>query len=316
MKKLQLLFAFVFLAISTQAQNNTPKAYADVLLDAYYSQANPQFKGFYGGSLKKYPHLIDPKVALGKNDNFVSLPTKSYVVLGFTDNSIIDAPRQKDIFIQEAGGAGDYAAVYVSADGKEFVYLGKAWDGRSTSFDLATINFKKPVIAIKIVGLNNGGASPGFDVVSVSALPGAIGEAQNIDLVTNYQKNHKVHILTMPTPKITTTLKEKNVYFAYNRHNLHKTAKDNLTKAIQILEQNPAWTITLEGHTDNVGTQTRNMTLSQKRAEAVQQFLEAHKVAKERIKIAYFGEDKPTNSNATTNGRAKNRRVVLKLIKK
>jgi Ca2+-binding RTX toxin-like protein len=79
-----------------------------------------------------------------------------------------------DIFIRESGAAGDRANVFVSTlanpTASDFVFLGVAQDDVTTSFDLATIGFTQPVRAIKVVGLDNNGTSPGFDVVNVQAL--------------------------------------------------------------------------------------------------------------------------------------------------
>lgn len=103
----------------------------------------------------------------------LSLPTDSYVTVGFTSGSAINAPGD-DIFIRESGAAGDRANVFVSTvanpTASDFVFLGVAQDDITTSFDLSTISFNLPVRAIKIVGLDNNGTSPGFDVVNVQAL--------------------------------------------------------------------------------------------------------------------------------------------------
>ncbi len=79
------------------------------------------------------------------------------------------------IFIQEIGAGNERADVFVSTDNVNFVFLGVANDSVTTSFDLASIGFAAPVSAIRIVGLDNGGGSPGFDVVNVQVLPGSIG---------------------------------------------------------------------------------------------------------------------------------------------
>lgn len=63
------------------------------------------------------------------------------------------------------------------------------------------------------------------------------------------------------------------------------------------------------GHADIVGTPERNLELSRQRAEAVQQYLTQRGIARERLQIAAFGATRPVESNATEDGRAKNRRV-------
>jgi len=69
-------------------------------------------------------------------------------------------------------------------------------------------------------------------------------------------------------------------------------------------------TVLLEGHTDNKGADKYNMKLSQRRADAVRTFIiEQHGVDAGRLTAKGFGETKPVASNATDEGRAKNRRV-------
>ena len=149
--------------------------YADVILDAYYSHANPDFNTFYGGDDEGGPKLVPLSYAIDKNETTaVCLPTGTYVTVGFSKFSIIDAPNQDDLFIVEGGAGGEDAKVYISSDFVHFTYLGLAQDDVTTSFDLASIHFTKPVVAIKVVGQDNGGSWPGFDLFEVKALPGAL----------------------------------------------------------------------------------------------------------------------------------------------
>ncbi|MEQ9374548.1 MAG: PKD domain-containing protein [Imperialibacter sp.] len=155
--------------------------FSDGVIDSYYSNTNPDFTGLYGGECNAFfanRRLLDPTNVNGNTDTFVSLPLGSYVTVEFTDNVIINAPGQDDIFIRECEGVNEYANVYVSANGVDFSFIGTAIGTNSsnvtTTFDLETINFQEPVVAIKVVGLDLGGASPGFDLLSVSGIAGAI----------------------------------------------------------------------------------------------------------------------------------------------
>jgi hypothetical protein len=152
--------------------------YADVVLDYYDSGTGP-VSGPYGGTYPgSYPVPVSTDVVLGDDPgtsvDFLSLPTGSYVTVGFTDETVIDGSGD-DIFIRETGGNGERANVYVSSNLVDFILLGVANDATTTSFDLAAIGFSDSVQAIQIVGLDNLGSSPGFDVVNVQVLPGSIG---------------------------------------------------------------------------------------------------------------------------------------------
>lgn len=152
--------------------------FADVVLEFFDSGAGP-ISGPYGGTFPgSFPVSVSTDVVLGDNPNptvdFLSLPTGSFVTVGFTDETVIDGPGN-DIFIREVGPAGERANVFVSSDLTTFTFLGIAQDDVTTSFDLSSIGFITPVQAIRIVGLDSFGGSPGFDVVNVQVLPGSIG---------------------------------------------------------------------------------------------------------------------------------------------
>jgi hypothetical protein len=151
--------------------------FADTVLDYFDSGTGP-FAGPYGGTFPgSFPVAVSTSVVLGPDGavaDFLSLPTGSFVTVGFTDETVIDGVGN-DIFIGEVGAAGERANVFVSTDFLNFVFLGVALDSASTAFDLASIGFASPVRAIKIVGLDNFGGSPGFDVAFVQVLPGSIG---------------------------------------------------------------------------------------------------------------------------------------------
>jgi outer membrane protein OmpA-like peptidoglycan-associated protein len=73
--------------------------------------------------------------------------------------------------------------------------------------------------------------------------------------------------------------------------------------------------VDIRGYTDSVGKPAFNQKLSERRAAAVQAYLEAHGVAPGMLTARGFGQDNPIDSNATANGRAKNRRVTVQFSK-
>ncbi len=154
--------------------------FADVVLSYSDSGAGP-FAGPYGGLggiSGAFPVSVPLSVVLGSDvagsESFLSLPTGSSITVGFIDETVIDGVGN-DIFIREIGASGERAEVYVSKDNVTFVLLGIANDSVTTSFDLASIGFTDAVTAIRIVGLDSLGGSPGFDVVNIEVLPGSIG---------------------------------------------------------------------------------------------------------------------------------------------
>ncbi|WP_242034769.1 Ig-like domain-containing protein [Microcystis flos-aquae] len=157
-----------------QPTDSLGDGFADVILD-YFNSGAGTFNEPYGADNDgNGPVLVSVDIILGSDTlGALSLPTGSYVTVGFTDEIIIDKPGN-DIFIPEIGFAGEQAEVYVSSNLEDFVLLGIGDGGTTSIFDLASINFNQPVRAIKIVGLDNNGLSPGFDVINVQGLPGSI----------------------------------------------------------------------------------------------------------------------------------------------
>jgi len=103
----------------------------------------------------------------------------------------------------------------------------------------------------------------------------------------------------------------EDVLFESGRAALRPGAKETLTELVSILENNPDIRVRLEGYTDNVGNESSNEMLSQKRAESVQDYLVSEGIDASRIKTIGMGESNPIATNETEQGRAQNRRVDI-----
>ena len=102
------------------------------------------------------------------------------------------------------------------------------------------------------------------------------------------------------------------VYFDTGSATLLAASDTALKTVATILKANPAWVLTVEGHTDNVGKAAYNLDLSKRRAAAVQAALQAkHGIAAKQLSAAGFGSERAVQSNETLEGRAANRRVEL-----
>jgi outer membrane protein OmpA-like peptidoglycan-associated protein len=84
-----------------------------------------------------------------------------------------------------------------------------------------------------------------------------------------------------------------------------------LAEVAKLLKENPGLKIAIEGHTDDVGTRVANEKLSRDRAAAIADALAAAGISRDRLKSAGHGPAKPVADNATSEGRARNRRVEL-----
>lgn len=106
---------------------------------------------------------------------------------------------------------------------------------------------------------------------------------------------------------------ESGVLFATNSSQLNMAAKDNLAKLTDVLNKYPDTYVRVEGHTDNTGTDDYNLTLSEKRAKEVTDYLTLKGVTPSRMKTAWYGEAQPKTGNDTESGKAQNRRVEFSI---
>ena len=98
------------------------------------------------------------------------------------------------------------------------------------------------------------------------------------------------------------------ITFAFDRYDIQPQFQTTLNEVAQTLSAYPSTYIDVYGHTDSVGTDAYNMTLSQNRAQSVANYLSSRNVAAARIATQGFGESQPIASNETEQGRAANRR--------
>jgi outer membrane protein OmpA-like peptidoglycan-associated protein len=103
-------------------------------------------------------------------------------------------------------------------------------------------------------------------------------------------------------------LREK-VYFAWDQAKIEEASFPVLDQVVQALKDNKGFQVQVEGHADSSGADDHNQTLSEKRAEAVVDYIAAHGVPRERIASKGFSSSIPTDNNGTVAGRENNRRV-------
>ncbi len=104
----------------------------------------------------------------------------------------------------------------------------------------------------------------------------------------------------------------QDLHFETSRDAYAPEFQDTLQRLGLLLSKNPSTTLHLEGHTDSVGDEQRNMALSERRADSVKLALTTlYDISPERIKVSAHGESRPLVSNDTEEGRKRNRRVTL-----
>ena len=111
-------------------------------------------------------------------------------------------------------------------------------------------------------------------------------------------------------------LSEDSGNFKFNSTKLPDEAKAKIDELVAKLKADPKGAyFEIEGHTDNTGDKVMNEKLGLARAEAVKRYLyEHHQIPLHKINVISYGEEKPVAPNNTRDGRAQNRRVVIKVL--
>ena len=114
----------------------------------------------------------------------------------------------------------------------------------------------------------------------------------------------------------TVTLSNDKVTFPLNRAEISDQAKHLLDEAVTpLVKENRGVYFEIEGHTDATGEETYNFRLGEERAMAARDYIaKTYAVALSRLSVISYGEDKPLADNKTRDGRAQNRRIVVRIL--
>jgi outer membrane protein OmpA-like peptidoglycan-associated protein len=123
---------------------------------------------------------------------------------------------------------------------------------------------------------------------------------RNLDIKTEMEKNGYINMY--------------GLYFDFGSDKLKIESAPAIEQLVKYLKENPNVKIQVEGHTDNIGTSTANLTLSEKRASTVKNDIVKNGIGTERLNIKGFGSLQPISNNSTDIGRAQNRRVTIRKI--
>jgi OmpA-OmpF porin, OOP family len=237
--------------------------------------------------------FTDPVTALGPPDynpkrslppTGVALGCAGTLTVRFTDNVLHDVPGP-DLYVFEVGPAIEPMKLAISPDGTAWTEVGDIKGGTAT-IDIAKL--VKPGERFRYVRVTDlkrgcGGPYSGADVDAI----GAIGSTLQLSF-------------------------DASVLFDFNRSELKPEAQAQLSEAATRVAAYTNATVTVEGHTDNVGTDAYNARLSLARATSVRAFLLSRPELRGRtIGVEGFGASRPVAPNGTDDGRQRNRRVEI-----
>jgi outer membrane protein OmpA-like peptidoglycan-associated protein len=106
----------------------------------------------------------------------------------------------------------------------------------------------------------------------------------------------------------------QNLEFETGKAVIRSSSFASLNELAALLISKPTWKLKISGHTDNVGNDESNMTLSKNRAQSTAKYLQGKGVAEKQLIAEWFGETMPVADNNTAEGRQKNRRVEMQVV--
>jgi OOP family OmpA-OmpF porin len=192
-------------------------------------------------------------------------------------------PVQCNPCVLEPGQPTNLSSPATDPDGDTITYT---WNAPAGTFNAQT-------------GMNTIWTAPGMEgnyPLTVTANDGRGGTATNS--------------ITIPVMRRAAIVFE-DVHFDFDRSTLRPDAIRILDDAVMKLQANPTLNVTIEGHTDSVGTAEYNLSLGERRANAVRDYLLNRGIAASRLRTVSYGEERPIADNNTDAGRAQNRRASI-----
>ena len=145
------------------------------------------------------------------------------------------------------------------------------------------------------------------------SMSGYLFYSENIELLSGTPEQPFLKNVPMKKLLVGESVVLKNVFFETNKYDLKDESRVELLKLRDFMQNNPEVTIEISGHTDNVGNDTDNQVLSERRAQAIYNFLIENGVEDIRLSYKGYGETQPIDVNDTDEGRANNRRSEFKI---
>lgn len=146
--------------------------------------------------------------------------------------------------------------------------------------------------------------------------PGYLFHSENFDIPASTEYREISKDIYLKKVEVGNVIILNNIFFDFDKSSLRPESSAELDRLVTLMKQNPALTIEISGHTDNVGTAVYNKKLSENRAKAVVDYLVSRGITQARLQFAGYGFDKPIAPNDTEEGRQQNRRTEFKIIKK
>lgn len=263
------------------------------------------------------PENLGPEINSSLEDLFFNIPANSeyaYYSRGVTENNTdiyrVKLPilRQPEVWVTVRGKIVDSETG--QPIGAKVIYE-RLPGGEETG--IAQTNPETGEYEIRI---------PGGSMYGIRAeATDKISESQNLDL-TGVTEDRVIDVRDFRLADIRVadiqedvTIVLNNVFFDFDKSELKPESFPELNRIVSLMKERTEMEIEVAGHTDATGPESYNEGLSRRRAQAVVTYLSRNGINTNRLKVTYFGESKPIDSNETSEGRSRNRRVEFKILK-
>ncbi len=156
----------------------------------------------------------------------------------------------------------------------------------------------------------------GFNYGFIAEADGYYAINENIDLAALDEYKEVERNIYMAPLNVGAVIRLNNIFFEFGKAVLKEESYPELDRVVKLLTANPTITLEIAGHTDNVGSDEANQTLSADRAIAVVDYLISKGIGKKVLTSKGYGETVPVGDNNTEEGRQLNRRVEFKILNK
>lgn len=257
--------------------------------DLYFSSNG--HKGL--GGLDIYIATVDPKTNKFKIEH-PGYPLNSQ---GDDFGMTFEGPHNRGFFSSNRGDARGWDHIY-SFEKPEIIQTVKGWVYEMEGYEL-------PNALVYMVGsdgtnlkLNVKGdgsftqvVQPGVDYIMMATCKGFLNHKE--ELRVGPVQESKEYVLQFPLASIRVPVLIDNIFYDFDKYSLRPESVTALDELVKLLNENPNVTIELSAHCDYKGSAEYNKTLSQKRAEAVVNYLVEHGIARDRLSPVGYGKEKP-----------------------
>lgn len=155
----------------------------------------------------------------------------------------------------------------------------------------------------------------GHRYAMLASAPGYLFNSQHFDLSGNYNASKPFFVnIRLEKPQIGANTILRNIFFKFDSFDFLAQSYVELNQMVAFIKGSNGIKFEIGGHTDNVGEDSYNQQLSEKRAKAVFDYLVSHGVDASQLSFKGYGETSPIGDNSTAEGRENNRRTELKVV--